>query len=117
MVSRNTFLSMNSWKRPVAALSLVVCLATGCTKQQSAKHAEAHLFGRRDSACCNSMIGFLANGTLRHSCHSFIIKAPPLVCAALKNMGHYSNHILYLSVQIQSLLLDLLAHLQHQDDG
>ncbi|WP_052313416.1 hypothetical protein [Terriglobus roseus] len=27
---------MNSWKRPVAALSLVVCLATGCTKQQSA---------------------------------------------------------------------------------
>jgi hypothetical protein len=36
MVSGTTFLSFGSWQRPVAALSLVVCLATGCTRQQSA---------------------------------------------------------------------------------
>lgn len=36
MISRHNFLSFGSWQRPVAALSLVVCLATGCSKQQSA---------------------------------------------------------------------------------
>lgn len=36
MIARNTFLSFGSWQRPVAALSLVVCLATGCSKQQNA---------------------------------------------------------------------------------
>jgi hypothetical protein len=36
MFSGNTLLTFGSWQRPVAALSLVVCLATGCTKQQSA---------------------------------------------------------------------------------
>ena len=36
MISRNNFLTHGSWQRPVASLSLAVCLATGCTKQQRA---------------------------------------------------------------------------------
>jgi hypothetical protein len=36
MTGRNAFLSFGSWQQPAAALSLAVCLITGCSKQQSA---------------------------------------------------------------------------------